>query len=683
MQIRIREVTMDRSNRQEDKWPQMGRRLVCIAVLAVIFLLALSGLAYADVWTDISDATWQNVYHVSATEAFTVAQGYPDGTFRPDQAVTRGQFAKMVADGLDIPLYNPAIPTFSDVSPDHIFYQYIEGAHADGVIYGYPDGTFRPGDNIARQQTNSILGLWLSQQEIAQLGGIQGAHGFYSSLALWFAAEGEAVLSQFADGPQVQPVHRPATAYLIMRGVVMGSFSGGATYLKPASDLTRAQAVTMILRTRAVVFERTVLHLHVTGISDPIGAGTASSVTVTVLDPSNAVVTGYTGTIHFTSTDPYPAVLPANYTFTSLDAGTHTFTGGVTLKTAGSQTVSATDTVTSTITGAETVTVTAGTATKLFIENAATAAGIPIDATTVAAGSHIDVYANSHDQYDNFVANVAATWSLSNLVPATGGVVAGDLVPASGSKSAVFTGHLVGTCKINAAATGLTKGITGTITVAGGAGVVSAARSTVTALPASVPADGATLSTITVTLKDANGDPVAGKTVALAKTGGPGTPTISPASGASNASGVVTFTVKSTMAGADVFTATDTTDTIVITQTATVTFTPGVVSATHSTVTASPASVHADGRASSTITVTLKDANGDPVAGKTVALEQTGGPGTPSISPASGVSNASGVVTFKVRSTTTGADVFTATDTTDAIVITQTATVTFVASPRR
>jgi hypothetical protein len=67
-------------------------------------------------------------------------------------------------------------------------------------------------------------------------------------------------------------------------------------------------------------------------------AGVSFSVTVTAEDANNNVVTNYAGTVHFTSTDG-SALLPASYTFKASDDGVHTFTG-VTLKTAGSQTVS-------------------------------------------------------------------------------------------------------------------------------------------------------------------------------------------------------------------------------------------------------------------------------------------------------------------------------------------------------
>lgn len=79
-------------------------------------------------------------------------------------------------------------------------------------------------------------------------------------------------------------------------------------------------------------------------------AGKPFDVTVTAKDAYGNTATSYTGTVQFTSTDAH-AVLPANYTFVSGDNGTHTFTGGVTLQTAGTQTVTATDTVKNSITG--------------------------------------------------------------------------------------------------------------------------------------------------------------------------------------------------------------------------------------------------------------------------------------------------------------------------------------------
>jgi hypothetical protein len=89
----------------------------------------------------------------------------------------------------------------------------------------------------------------------------------------------------------------------------------------------------------------------VTGFPSTTTAGVAHTFTVTALNANGTVNTGYTGTVQFSSSDPQ-AVLPADYTFTAADQGMHTFT--VTLKTAGSQSITATDTVTGSITGSET-----------------------------------------------------------------------------------------------------------------------------------------------------------------------------------------------------------------------------------------------------------------------------------------------------------------------------------------
>jgi hypothetical protein len=113
------------------------------------------------------------------------------------------------------------------------------------------------------------------------------------------------------------------------------------------------------------------------------------------------------------------------------------------------------------------------------------------------------------------------------------------------------------------------------------------------------------------------------------------------------------------------------------------------VSAAASTMSATPVAVRADGIATSTITVTVKDAAGFGIPGRSVSLARIAGPGTPIISPASAITNGSGVATFTVRSTTEGTDTFQATVsdpppvvTTQTalalpVVITQTVNVTF------
>ena len=100
----------------------------------------------------------------------------------------------------------------------------------------------------------------------------------------------------------------------------------------------------------------TVAVLHITA---PATATVGSPFTVTVYVTANGRPdTIFNSPIHFTSSDS-AAVLPVDYAFTAADAGSHTFTNAVTLMTAGSQTISATDPNAPSITATATVTVTA------------------------------------------------------------------------------------------------------------------------------------------------------------------------------------------------------------------------------------------------------------------------------------------------------------------------------------
>lgn len=231
------------------------RFVAAALLLAAMLLTVFAGPALADTWSDITDVEWQTVYRITAAQAWRVAEGYPDGTFGPAQPVTRGQFAKMAVEGSGIPKVNPPVRRFNDVPRGHIFYEHVEGAAAAGIINGYPDGTYGPDNNIKRQQCNSILGAYLANFEKQCYGYILGNMGQYNSLEQWFAFEGPFWLGGFQDDEKVDTVHQPGTAYLIYRGIVLGSESGGKYYLSPHSNLARAQAVAMIVRVEAKAAE--------------------------------------------------------------------------------------------------------------------------------------------------------------------------------------------------------------------------------------------------------------------------------------------------------------------------------------------------------------------------------------------------------------------------------------------
>jgi hypothetical protein len=183
----------------------------------------------------------------------------------------------------------------------------------------------------------------------------------------------------------------PAGLSLSSGGVLSGTptAAGSSSFTVTATDstgLTGSQAYTFMAYPAS---------FSVSGFPSPSTAGVAGSVTVKALDANGNVVTSYTGTVAFTSSDAH-AVLPANYTFTTTDQGVHTLT--VTLKTAGTESVTATDTANSSVTGSETgITVNPAAAALLSFSNvpSSTTAGRAFTLTLTAK----DAYGNTATGY--------------------------------------------------------------------------------------------------------------------------------------------------------------------------------------------------------------------------------------------------------------------------------------------
>jgi hypothetical protein len=86
-----------------------------------------------------------------------IVSGYADTTFRPGNTATRAQLAKMVVLAKGWALDTSGGPHFVDVPSTNPFYAYVETARHHGVISGYLDGKFRPGGNVTRGQTAKMI----------------------------------------------------------------------------------------------------------------------------------------------------------------------------------------------------------------------------------------------------------------------------------------------------------------------------------------------------------------------------------------------------------------------------------------------------------------------------------------------------------------------------------------------
>ncbi len=145
-------------------------------------------------------------------------------------------------------------------------------------------------------------------------------------------------------------------------------FTGGVT-MKTAGEKTVTATAGAVSGTQSAitVTAATVASLIVDQIADPLVVGVSSNVRVKAVDAFGNTVTGYVGTVRFSSDDPQ-ATLPSNYTFQPADNGIKTFIGWITMKTVGERSVTAADTIDGTIKGTQNaITVTPASAANLIL----------------------------------------------------------------------------------------------------------------------------------------------------------------------------------------------------------------------------------------------------------------------------------------------------------------------------
>lgn len=114
---------------------------------------AYSSATYSDV--DPDHQFWGTIEELSVTvtpATFAVVGGYPDGSYRPTWTVNRAQMAVFVARAAGLLGGAPETPTFPDVPESYWSYLEIERCVDAGVVAGFPDGLYRPTEDVTRGQ---------------------------------------------------------------------------------------------------------------------------------------------------------------------------------------------------------------------------------------------------------------------------------------------------------------------------------------------------------------------------------------------------------------------------------------------------------------------------------------------------------------------------------------------------
>lgn len=133
--------------------------------LAIIMFIGIWGIptfaaadSKAEAFKDVPESAWYHGYVMMLADKGIVRCFGSTGEFRPLNKLTRGQAAKMLAIAAGLP-YEGKQADFPDVDKKDEMSPYIAALYDIAAIRGFPDGSFRPGENITRGQAAKIVAL--------------------------------------------------------------------------------------------------------------------------------------------------------------------------------------------------------------------------------------------------------------------------------------------------------------------------------------------------------------------------------------------------------------------------------------------------------------------------------------------------------------------------------------------
>ena len=200
-------------------------RLFAVVLLLIVAITCIALPVSANqVFSDLTSEHWCYNKIIDFEQKGFVC-GYEDGTFKPDQIITRAEYVKIVNNFFGYELENDKECGFEDISSGDWFYPYVNEAVERGYIKGYEDGTFRPEEPIRRQEATVILSriLGIDDEEYPE-NHIDG-------------------LAQYSDGKEIedwayQAVHS-YSVYNFINGYEDGS-------LRILQNVTRAETVELL-----------------------------------------------------------------------------------------------------------------------------------------------------------------------------------------------------------------------------------------------------------------------------------------------------------------------------------------------------------------------------------------------------------------------------------------------------
>ena len=139
----------------------MTREEVAVMFSRLMVRRPIKGHIYNHNFKDLSNTRW-SATAISYMNELGLIKGYPDGTFKPEKSITRAEFAAMATRFAN--LFGGGLQGFVDVPYTHWANDVIAKAASAGWVSGYPDGTFKPENKITRAEVVSITNRMLTRR---------------------------------------------------------------------------------------------------------------------------------------------------------------------------------------------------------------------------------------------------------------------------------------------------------------------------------------------------------------------------------------------------------------------------------------------------------------------------------------------------------------------------------------
>lgn len=133
----------------------MKMRKILSFVLVLSLVLGSFSMAFAATPSDVVGTP--NAEAVEVLMGLGIVNGYPDGTFKPDNIVTRAEMAKLIVVALGLDEYATGTSKFPDMSGATWAQGFVNYASGLGIVKGYPDGTFRPSATVSYDEATAMI----------------------------------------------------------------------------------------------------------------------------------------------------------------------------------------------------------------------------------------------------------------------------------------------------------------------------------------------------------------------------------------------------------------------------------------------------------------------------------------------------------------------------------------------